>query len=270
MIYIFCRRPSEGAQELEDALNDLGCPARRTQGKLLRERFRDGKDRLVCWGDHAEGKEGLNNQLPMTKYEEALTLAAAGVPTITVALAAIRHLQPERPMFNVDTHGMINEANARVLLERVHEYLAAPLPPAEEWLGRRNNHMGGSDLLAPGRADYFSRKEDIRDEYRLHIFGGKSIRAGHKVVREGFDAAHPWIRSFDAGWRIQYGGFSSTKHMREVSAGAVKALGLDFGAVDLGRCADGRLIVLEVNRRPGIEGGTTNAYASKIAEWSRA
>jgi hypothetical protein len=171
-------------------------------------------------------------------------------------------------------NGAINEAVARHLVRHLQEWLDAPLPVAAEWLPRRNNHMGGRDLLrhdmgAGVDVDFWSKKENIVEEYRLHIFNGKSIRAGVKVHREDFPNPHPWIRSFDAGWRIHYAGFSSTKEMRTLAAAAVKALGLTFGAVDIAKRADGTLMVLEVNRAPGIEGGTVEAYAEKIAAYVR-
>ena len=135
---------------------------------------------------------------------------------------------------------------------------------------RRNNHIGGSDLLQGGGGifipDYYSRKENIVEEYRLHIFRGKSIRAGVKVPREDSET-HEWIRSFDAGWRIQYDGFKSRREMRDLASSAVTALGLDFGAVDLGRLDTGELIVLEVNRAPGIEGGSVEAYVGGVKRW---
>lgn len=57
--------------------------------------------------------------------------------------------------------------------------------------------------------------------------------------------------------------------MREISHAAVKALGLDFGAVDIGKKEDGSYIVLEVNRMAGIENENTMlAYARAIKEWA--
>jgi hypothetical protein len=157
---------------------------------------------------------------------------------------------------------------------RKQEYDAQPAPLAEEWLGRRNNHVGGADLLAvPAQPDYYSRKENIVEEYRIHMFLGKSIRAGKKEKQatrpDGRTPAHPWIRSFDAGWKINYQGFKSNEAMRDLANKALKALKLDFGAVDLGKLADGSYIVLEVNRAPGVEGGTAETYAKKIIAWSK-
>jgi glutathione synthase/RimK-type ligase-like ATP-grasp enzyme len=103
------------------------------------------------------------------------------------------------------------------------------------------------------------------------MFEGRSIRAGQKVSiteRDGRRITpHQWIRSFDAGWIIRYEGFESTEAMRRLAKSAVEALGLNFGAVDIGQKADGSLIVFEVNRAPGIEGTSLQAYATKIIAW---
>jgi hypothetical protein len=272
MLYIYCPRPSEGANELEDALNDAGVPARRTQGKLIRERYRPDRDRIICWGAALPAGTGganiLNNVAPTPKFDEAQRLAAAGVPTVTVSRTRPQVGPATRGSFDLGLN-ILSEIQVRAMMTRMQAWLDAPLPPAETWLPRRNNHMGGSDLRTPPAApDFWSRREPIVEEIRIHSFLGKSIRAGIKVPREGMNA-HEWIRSFDSGWRIRYDEYKSKKDTRELAAKAVEALGLHFGAVDIGRRADDTLLVLEVNRAPGVEGGTTARYAEAIAGWVR-
>jgi len=139
--------------------------------------------------------------------------------------------------------------------------------PTAVWLPRSNHHVGGNDLLdPPDSPNYFSKRETLVREYRIHSFLGRSIRAGIKVPREGV-RQHEWIRSFDGGWKISYDNFESTEAQRKLAAKAVKTLGLDFGAVDIGEKADGTLMVLEINRAPGLEGGTVAAYANAIQRW---
>jgi hypothetical protein len=159
----------------------------------------------------------------------------------------------------------------------------APVADQSEWLPRLNNHVGGNDLLdIPDRPDFFVKKENLVREYRVHSFDGTSIRAGVKKIREGYGSvagndspdapnyAHPWIRSWDAGWRISYDGVTIQQAHRELANRAVRALDLTFGAVDIGETPEGRLIVLEVNRAPGLEGGTVTAYANAIQRWNEA
>jgi hypothetical protein len=302
MIYVYRRAASDGARELVEDILMQGARAKRTQGKLLtRGEGRPGLvagDFVVCWGNELpveapRGVSVLNNVAPISKYNEARKLAEAGVPTVQVSLqrpvaravAPRAEFQPGRLNIN---GGPIDYMTAAELKQRIDAFLreqdrarelhnnavlAAAAAPREEWLPRRNNHVGGSDLLnAPAAPDYYSKKENIVEEYRVHMFKGKSIRAGVKRQRNerpNGQAPHPWIRSFDAGWIIAYQDFRSTAPMRDIAKRAVEALGLDFGAVDIGKKADGTLIVLEVNRAPGVEGGTSEAYARKIVAWSK-
>lgn len=286
MLYVYRRRNSTGARELAEGITLQGTLARRTKGLALRT-LQQG-DAVICWGDNFAAPAGiktLNNQAPISKYAEAVRLREKGVATIQVsqgrpAAAAARPAVRGNFRNPFGASPDLSEDQARVLATEINRYLNAPLPPAqpaEIWLPRNNNHVGGADLLEnenlrnPG--DYYSKKENIVEEYRLHMFGGKSIRAGKKVQRpggvrpDGRTPSHPWIRSFDAGWIIQYEGFKSNQDMRALAAKAVKALDLDFAAVDMGKKADGSLIVLEVNRAPGVEGGTITAYAKHIINW---
>ena len=83
---------------------------------------------------------------------------------------------------------------------------------------------------------------------------------------------HPWIRSHSSGWRLDYGEGARTvrqKH-RDAAKAAVLALGLDFAAVDVAETRDKRVLVLEVNRAPGLEGVTVAKYVEKIKEWAHA
>jgi hypothetical protein len=290
MLYVYRHNASNGARELVEGILMGGTLARRTKGQALR-RLQPG-DAVICWGDNFAVPAGvqirtLNNQPILRKFAEARRLADKGVATVQVsqtrpAAAQGRPAVPAvRPAYSLEAYRGLNELSEAQVLQlqrQIQLYLATPLPPgqpaipAEIWLPRRNNHIGGADLLEDLReGDYYSKKEDIVEEYRLHMFQGKSIRAGKKVQRptrpDGRTPAHQWIRSFDAGWVIQYDGFKSTKPMRTLAAAAVKALDLDFGAVDLGKKRDGSFIVLEVNRAPGLEGGTVEAYARHIRAW---
>lgn len=192
------------------------------------------------------------------------------VPRIAPRLQGIREFQ-----------SALNDLSAALNAPRP---VAAPAPavPDATWIGRSSNHTGGTDLLRGNGADYWVRKEEFVREYRVHSFLGRSIRAGKKDLREGFTlpsagqvwtpggtVAHPWVRSWDGGWRIVYDGVSldGRNAVRELAHNAVRALGLDFGAVDIGERANGTYAVLEVNRAPGLEGGTVTSYANAIGKW---
>jgi hypothetical protein len=284
---------------LAEGITLTGTLARRTKGQALRQLT--PQDLVICWGDNFAAPAGirtLNNVAPLNKFAEAQRLAEKGVPTIQVsrtkpaAAAARPGVKPpfvdqfftppaayQRGQLGLaQTAAIVAEMQGflRTEQQRRAQYDAARVPPgapAEIWLPRKNNHVGGNDLLQNDlqNPDFYSKKLDIVEEYRLHVFRGKSIRAGKKVAQptrpDGRTAPHQWIRSFDAGWVIKYDQFESNKQMREVAKNAVKALGLDFAAVDIGKLANGTYVALEVNRAPGVEGGTVTAYARAIQNW---
>lgn len=236
MLYVYCPRASNGAKELVEALG--GSRLRNFDGmdfwrKRQKINIKEG-DTIVCWGNPLPEFEGVKLLNAGGKYvskaEEVKLLTEAKVPTVQIVKAL--------------------PAGAN----------------AGEWLGRKNNHVGGLDLLKPvGRPDFYSKKLDIAKEYRIHSFDGRSIRAGVKVPR--IANPHPWIRSYDAGWKIDYDKFESNEAMRKIAHKAVKALGLTFAAVDIGERPDGSLIVFEVNRAPGIEGNSVAKYANAIKRY---
>jgi len=238
-LHVYCPRMSGGARDLVEALgaNRL----RNFDGmnfwrKRLKIRVREG-DIIVCWGHplpELDGVRILNGDVKLyDKLGENQVLSGANIPTVYAVRGPIPKEYAQRGW---------------------------------EFIPRMANHVGGNDLLRrPARADFYVRKENIQSEFRIHSFNGKSIRAGIKVPRT--PNPHPWIRSYDAGWRIDYDGFKSNEGMRKIAHKAVKALGLTFGAVDIGQLDNGNLIVLEVNRAPGIEGGTLEAYVRAIRKW---
>lgn len=251
MVYVYCSRLSEGAKLLVETLG--GVRLRNFDGQDFWRRGRRVRltefDVVVCWGSHLPELEDvriLNWFEPTTKLDEWRKLISAGVNTI----------QLSEPEF-------------------IH-------PTTTEWLPRLNYHQGGNDLLnPPRRPDFYTKREHFTREYRIHSFSGRSIRAGLKVPRDGFAlredvpegqvmlTAHPWIKSWDAGWKISYDPLKTqAAPIRRIAHKAVKALDLTFGAVDVGeRQGDSELLVLEVNKGPGIEGGSILKYATAIKLW---
>ena len=137
-----------------------------------------------------------------------------------------------------------------------------------EWLPRRKNHQKGGDFKGSHfTPDYFTLKMDFTEEYRVHVFRGKSIRVGRQFPREDFPNPHPWVKSYDLGWVYLWAGKWREKipsALRGVAINAVEVLGRDTGAVDLGVTKDGTIFVLEVNSTPALEPNTIRLYADRL------
>lgn len=218
--------------------------------RLVRHWERDDTDysTRVNWGGRHGRGAALNNSIVGNKYQELRALDNAGVfvPEHTTR-------RPILPQVIGTEPGM--------------------------WLPRTLQHRAAVDLLAGiaagQRPAFFVRRVDSIREFRIHVFRPDpnvdrflSIRAGLKVPVEG-ETPHPWIRTLGAGWRFDYGEVCQqhiTRAVRNVAKAAVKALGYDFGAVDVGVLNDGRAIVFEVNSAPGLANEhTAAAYARHIA-----
>lgn len=240
MIQIFSPRRSDGARELAAAIRAAGAESR----VVRRLAGRNPGDVTVSWGfpyhsDAFDDMPILNGAQVGGKLTQFQTMRAAGV--------------------SVPDH-------------RRHEP-----PEAGGWLGRASSHKGGADLIRPPRRpDFWVRYVPLSAEFRIHVFQKPDgefivIRAGRKVPGPEGIKRPEWVRSWDLGWRLAYNGPRKgelPKGLREEAKKAVQALGLHFGAVDIGITEEGaRPLVLEVNRAPGLEGGTPQAYARKIMEW---
>lgn len=139
-------------------------------------------------------------------------------------------------------------------------------------LGRRLQHARATDVvLCLQRRDYTRRPRDYyvayiptNREYRLHVAGGEVIRVQGKYLDVSEDYL-PWIRNFQTGHRFRAPRRRLHSARLESAVGAVEALGLDFGAVDLIVADDGSHYVLEVNTSPSCSPRTGAAYVNAFA-----
>lgn len=106
-------------------------------------------------------------------------------------------------------------------------------------------------------------------EYRVHVWRGQVLDIQQKKKRLNFPEAqfNGQIRNFDRGWIFARDGVAAPQDVLDQSVAAVRALGLDFGAVDVGYTEKTqKATVYEVNTAPGVEGTTLSKYAAKIKE----
>jgi D-alanine-D-alanine ligase-like ATP-grasp enzyme len=103
-------------------------------------------------------------------------------------------------------------------------------------------------------------------EFRVHVFRGKAILVSEKRKKKGVDSDYI-IRANHKGWVFCYKDVNEPDGLRVLGVNAVRACGLDFGAVDIIYNEHyNKMYVLEINSAPGIEGSTLEAYTNAICE----
>lgn len=136
------------------------------------------------------------------------------------------------------------------------------------YVGRREAHTGGGDLRDPPTVpDYFVEIVPTVREWRVHVAFGRVIASGLKVPIPG---AHPWVRCWDGGWRVDYGQRAPWR-VRRAAVRACAALGYALGGADVGVAASAlaRPVVYEVNSAPALDWAVAIRYADALCRrWS--
>lgn len=120
---------------------------------------------------------------------------------------------------------------------------------------------------APLYVKYFPKSY----EFRVHVFNGKVIDYVQKKKKDGLteeQGYNKYIRSHKNGWVFCREGILERETIKTLAVNAVKALGLDFGAVDIVMTSRGTAKVLEVNTAPALEGTTLKKYSEAIKEYA--
>ena len=109
-----------------------------------------------------------------------------------------------------------------------------------------------------------------KDEYRVHIFKGEVLDVQKKKRKLGFTGSSSGIRNHSSGWIYARTDVAIPDMLCPIAIQAVKLLGLDFGAVDIGhKVNDNKFFVFEVNTAPGLEGSTLDKYTKAIYNYYR-
>ena len=127
----------------------------------------------------------------------------------------------------------------------------------------------GIKVVEPGgnlpSAELYTRYVPKESEFRVHVFGGKAILVSQKRRKKGVKCDYT-IRANHKGWVFCYKNIDEPAGLRELGVAAVRALGLDFGAVDIiFNKKQNKLYALEVNSAPGLCSATLEAYSNAIA-----
>ena len=153
---------------------------------------------------------------------------------------------------------------------------------AEKWIDRGydvvcrtllNASRGRGIVLAKTRerltqAPLYTRYVPKKDEYRVHIFGGKIIDIQKKMMQSGFGDANFQIRNHDNGFIYGRNDIKVPKPVKRVALSAYNLFDLNFGAVDVIYTENrDQALALEINTAPGLEGQTVVLYADAFREY---
>jgi len=141
-------------------------------------------------------------------------------------------------------------------------------------LGRKIHHRAGVDIkwcndqaqASAANRPYFTGYVPVDQEYRVHVFNGEPIRTFVKVQR--FEDAHQRIRTSKFGWGYSIVRRGQPHDIWKIAVGAVEALGLTFGGVDIAKNrGTGQIVVFEVNTGPSLNTITQLLYADLFEKY---
>ena len=113
-------------------------------------------------------------------------------------------------------------------------------------------------------------------EYRVHVFKDEVIlyqKKSRRLIDED-EVDVPTdeqsdIRNLESGWVYRTGNLERLERIEHLALDTIKALGLDFGAVDIIMDSEGAVFVLEVNTAPGLGNTQTkDAYINAFNSMS--
>ncbi len=137
---------------------------------------------------------------------------------------------------------------------------------------RTTHGQGGSGItiVRPDEAlpdmPLYTQYVPKQKEFRVHVVEGRVIDVQQKKRRDGAPKGS-LIRNLANGWIFAHDGVEEPEGLREIGLSAVRAVGLDFGAVDIiWNETQNRCYVLEVNSAPGLCQTTANKYAQAFID----
>ena len=122
-------------------------------------------------------------------------------------------------------------------------------------------------------APLYVRYVPKKQEYRAHVANGMVVDLQRKARRHDVaDADINWrIRNHDNGFIFQRNNLVVPPQVERQAVNACKAIGLDFGAVDIVfNEREHKAYVLEINTAPGLTGSTLEGYVKRFKNWDDA
>ena len=235
--------------------NALGIKRIRQNGSY---RWRPGK-KIINWGNNHLANWMLNVPVMGAMWNnpifiqlasdkkltfEKLALANLPIPNYTNLIAAAENWLYNPPKYPGLKHAVLSRTLTRansgrgiVIATKPEELVPAPL---------------------------YTRYVPKQDEYRVHVFrelGVIDVQQKRRDTSVAGEDRDPYIRNHDAGWVFCRDNLLVPQVVLNAATDAVMALGLDFGAVDIGFHNTIGPCIYEVNTAPGLEGQTLVKYA---------
>lgn len=136
-------------------------------------------------------------------------------------------------------------------------------------------HSGaGILIIEPGQpipdAPLYTQYVFKEKEFRIHATQTEVFDTRRKIRDPKVEPTDWKIRSAKNGFIFAAKNVDPSADRDQLAIDAVKALGLDFGAVDIVEDKHGKLFVLEVNTAPGLEGQTIKKYNAILEKLANA
>lgn len=117
-------------------------------------------------------------------------------------------------------------------------------------------------------APLYTRYVKKKQEFRVHVLNGEVIDVQQKRKRKGFEGDRDTkVRNLANGYVFCRDSIREPDGLRELARQACASLSYSLGAVDIAfNERNNRLVVLEVNANPGMQGTTLEKYADAIVK----
>lgn len=149
-----------------------------------------------------------------------------------------------------------NKQEAKQWLDSGHMVLARKLISSHSGAGIVI--VNPEDYLIDARL--YTKYKRKRNEYRVFVMKDRIVDYSMKRRVENWEDLpnfNKYIRNYCNGWVFCRDNINLSDKAKEISINAIRALGLDFGAVEIGETKNGECFVIEVNTAPSLDGITT-------------
>ena len=244
-VYIYQHHPSAGARELARAVGGRRIRTQRSQYVYRPSHL------VVNWGSSRCPYPCLNSPMAVARASNKLS-----------AFYSLRDHNVSIPEFTThfnEAARWLEEGNTVVsrmtLTGRGGAGIIITTPGAQS----------GEEQILPDNAPLYVKYVKKQHEYRVHVFDREVIDIQQKRRIRGAEVNNQ-IRNHMNGWVFARNDIDAPSYsVLDAALTACRALGLDFGAVDvIWNSRYQQAYVLEVNTAPGLEGTTVVNYSNAI------